>query len=119
MSAEEEPADPPADIPTTGRALAPRFTIGGPPGPGRPKGSANGTTVAMRTAVATVFEDLQASHEGEGRYPHFLAWAKENPTEFYRIAARQLPLQVETGEPRIGYVVFKGINDGPYPGEPQ
>ena len=99
---------PPA---SSGRALRPMFTDGGRPGPGRPKGSPNRTTVAMKNAISTVFEDLQAGHGGEGAYPHFLAWAKANPTEFYRMAARQLPVHVAIEEPKIGLVVFKGIND--------
>ena len=87
-----------------------RFLLGRP-GPGRPRGSPNKSTIAMRTAIAAVFEDLQASVEGDGRYPHFLAWAKENPTEFYRIAARQLPLQIEATSKSVALVVFKGLND--------
>ena len=62
-------------------------------------------------ANTRLFEDLQASHEGEGRYPRFFAWAKENPTEFYRIAARQLPLQIEATSRAIGVVIYKGLND--------
>ena len=87
------------------------FTEGGRPGPGRPKGSPNRTTVMMRSAIGAVFEDLQADHGGAGRYPHFFAWAKENPTEFYRIAARQMPVPLEMTGKAIGLVVFKGIND--------
>ena len=101
----------PEDRDATGRSLAPRFTKVSRPGPGRPKGSANQTTIAMRNAIATVFEDLQTTHKGEGRYPHFFAWAKANPTDFYRMAARQLPVQVESEGPTIGLVVFKGLND--------
>lgn len=84
---------------------------GGRRGGGRPRSSPNRGTIAMRQAIATVFEDLQASHEGEGRYPHFLAWAKDNPTEFYRFAFRQLPMQIEATSRAIGLVVFRGLND--------
>ena len=92
------------------RQFAPRFSKGGLPGPGRPKGSANRATTALRAAIIAVFEDLQAKHQGEGRHPHFLAWAAEHPTEFYKIAARQLPLEVDA-RAAIGMVVFRGIND--------
>ena len=112
MSEENLPNDEsesPSD--ESGRELAPMFTDGGRPGPGRPKGSANKTTVAMRNAISAVFEDLQAEHKGEGRFPHFFEWAKANPTEFYRMASRQLPMQIEAGSRAIGMVVFKGIND--------
>ncbi len=88
MSEELEQNEPPKDAEATGRALAPVLGEDERRLPGRPKGSLNQTTVAMRTAIAAVFEDLQAKDEGEGRYSHFYAWAKENPTEFYRIAAR-------------------------------
>ena len=80
-------------------------------GPGRPRGKPNNSTILMRTAISAVFEDLQASHGGEGRYPHFLEWAKENPTEFYKIAARKVPIQIEANSRTVGLVVFKGLND--------
>ena len=79
--------------------------------PGRPLGSLNRRTIAMREAIATVFDELQRDHGGPGDYSHFFAWAKANPTEFYRIAVRQLPLTVETNAPAVGVVVFRGIND--------
>ena len=112
MSEEKERIESPEPIADdTGRELAPMFTDGGRPGPGRPKGSANKTTVAMRNAISAVFEDLQAEHKGEGRFPHFFEWAKANPTEFYRMAARQVPVQIEAGSQAIGMVVFRGLND--------
>ena len=94
-----------------GRALVPMAGDDERRGPGRPKGSLNQRTIAMRTAIAAVFEDLQARHEGKGRYPHFLAWAEGNPTEFYRIAARQLPVALENVGRTVGAVIFRGIND--------
>ena len=100
----------PGDAPPGGRRFAPRFTRGGVPGPGRPKGSRNRTTSAMREAFMAVFEDLQASHKGEGRFPHLRAWADAHPTEYYKIAVRLMPLEVEARS-AIGMVVFKGIND--------
>src|SRR5687767_2675366 len=103
MSEANEPTEPPeqeahsepTSSTSSGRALPPMFTPRGRPGPGRPKGAPNKTTIFMKEAIAAVFEDLQAKHKGEGRYSHFLEWAEANPTEFYRIAARQLPVQVE------------------------
>jgi hypothetical protein len=79
--------------------------------PGRPRGKPNNSTILMRTAISAVFEDLQARHEGDGRYPHFLAWAEENPTEFYKLAARRLPIQIEANSRTVGLVVFKGLNE--------
>ena len=112
MNDEPEDQQPAVEAAATGRALAPMFTPGGRPGPGRPRGRSNRTTTAMKEAIAAVFQDLQATHEGEGEYPHFFEWAKGHPTEFYRMAARLLPLQVEAGAAAtIGVVVFQGIND--------
>ena len=110
----ETPEDDAAGTPTLaspGRELAPRFTEGGQPGPGRPKGALNRTTIIMRDAIAAVFEDLQAQTKGKGSYPHFLNWAKKHPTEFYRIAARQMPVPLEDVGRAVGLVVFRGLND--------
>ena len=115
MSEEDDPpaaedGEPWRD-PATGRFRATALTEGDPRWAGRPRGSPNRTTTIMRSAIAAVFEDLQAGHVGPGKYPHFLDWAKENPTEFYRIAARQIPLKVEATSRAVGLVVFKGLND--------
>ena len=111
QSERPEPGEDGRDS-ATGRPLPVRSGKGDVPyRGGRQKGSLNRTTVQMRHAISAVFQDLQEGHAGRGEYPHFLAWAKENPTDFYRIAARQLPLQVETTSQAIGVVVFKGLND--------
>ena len=79
--------------------------------PGRPAGSLDKKTIAMRDAIASVYAQLQEKH-GKGRpHGHFLDWAEANPTEFYRHAVRTLPLQVEVAATSIGVVVFRGIND--------
>lgn len=61
-------------------------------GKGRPKGAKNKTTVAMKDAMMAVYADLQAKRKGENG--HFLEWAEENPTEFYKLASKLLPIQV-------------------------
>ena len=115
-AATDEPAlpvtfEPVEDPGATGTALTPLFTTGGRPGPGRPKGVPNKYTLAMRNAFAAVFEDLQASHPGEGRYPHLRAWAEDNPIHFYRLAVRMLPMQFEAAGNTIGAIVVRGLND--------
>ena len=40
----------------------------------------------MKDAVTAVFADLQA--EDGGDHAHLKAWARSNPTEFYRLWAR-------------------------------
>ena len=62
---------------------------------GRKKGSLNKSTVAIREAVLSVFADMQATTGRENG--HFLDWALGNSTDFYKLSARLLPMQV-TGE---------------------
>lgn len=95
----------------------PMFTAGGRPGPGRPKGRANRATLVMRDALTAVFLDLQARHKGKGEYSHFYAWAHDNPTHFYQLAVRSLPLQIDTNGKAIGVVVFGGFGDEAGDGE--
>lgn len=59
---------------------------------GRQKGTPNKTTATMRQAIAAVYQALQKDHADD--HGHFTDWARNNPTEFYRIASKLLPLQV-------------------------
>lgn len=60
---------------------------------GRPRGAPNHLTGVFRDAVQTVYQDI-------GGDEAFAKWAKENLTDFYRIAARLIPVQVaHTTEP--------------------
>lgn len=68
-----------------------RNTSGLRRGGGRPKGVQNRVTVAFKEAVLRAFE-------GIGGDQTFQAWAKKNPTEFYKIAARLIPTEV-TSDP--------------------
>ncbi len=64
-------------------------------GKGRPKGAVNKTTALFKDALITVYEKLQA--DAGGAHAHFAGWAEENPTEFYKLAAKLIPVQL-TGE---------------------
>jgi hypothetical protein len=64
-------------------------------GKGRVKGVPNKTTVVMKEAITSVYADLQKG--AGGKNAHFKAWAENNQTEFYKIAAKLIPLQVEGG----------------------
>ena len=57
-------------------------------GPGRPKGVPNKISTSAREAVLQVFEAI-------GGVAAFSKWAKENPTEYYKIHSRLLPKEVE------------------------
>jgi hypothetical protein len=68
-----------------------------PAGSGRPKGSANRSTITVKSAVAKVFQDLQEeSAAGIPKYEgvHLKSWAMQQPTEFYKMAAKLIPTEI-------------------------
>lgn len=66
---------------------------------GRQAGTPNKITAAFKDAVRTVYEDI-------GGHAAFGSWAREHPTEFYRIAARLIPTEVALrGEQAVTIVV--------------
>lgn len=56
-------------------------------GPGRPKGSPNKTTTAVKAALTSAFDRI-------GGAKTFAAWAEANQTEFYKLWAKMLPQEV-------------------------
>ena len=80
--------------------------VSGPKGIGRPKGSRGRNTLIMKDAMSAVYADLQAETGRENG--HFLDWARDNPTHYYRLCGKLLPLQIDTrfDGPMIGNVVF-------------
>jgi hypothetical protein len=60
---------------------------------GKPKGAINKTTKLVKEVFADVFNDLQ-----KDRTANLKTWAKKNPTEFYKIASKLIPLQL-SGDP--------------------
>jgi hypothetical protein len=60
---------------------------------GREVGSKNKVTLLaldVKDVVFNAFQDLQADPKN-----NLIAWAKENPTEFYKIAAKLIPTNIE------------------------
>lgn len=55
---------------------------------GRPPGALNKTTRAFRTALMEAFEK-------NGAVAWLTKWGKENPTEFFKLMGRLIPVQVE------------------------
>ena len=55
---------------------------------GRQKGTPNKSTAVAKQALELAFD-------GIGGVPALIKWAKENQTEFYKLFAKLLPLQVE------------------------
>lgn len=62
---------------------------------GSRKGVPNKASSTMKAAIQSVYDALQA---GSGKpHGHFQAWAEEQPTEFYKLASKLIPVQL-TGE---------------------
>jgi hypothetical protein len=57
---------------------------------GRPKGASNKTTRLVKEVFADVFAQLQ-NHETA----NLKAWAEQEPTEFYKLASKLIPTQVD------------------------
>jgi hypothetical protein len=55
---------------------------------GRPKGSLNKTTTAVK-------ETLMAAFHGMGGLPALIEWGKANPTPFYQTWAKLLPQELK------------------------
>lgn len=71
------------------------------PGPGRPKGSANKTTTAIKEAVVEAFEKA-------GGVDYLVKLASEDPKTFCGLVGKVIPLQVE-GTGADGEIVFKTV----------
>ena len=65
-----------------------KFQKGTPKTGGRQIGTPNRLTGAFRNAVRIVYDSL-------GGHAAFLKWAKKNPTEYYRIASRLIPGEMQ------------------------
>jgi hypothetical protein len=77
------------------------FLPGKPKTGGRQAGVPNRLTTHFREAVHYVYSDM-------GGHEAFSKWAKENQTEFYRIAARLIPTEMrENGEDNRVMVVVQ------------
>lgn len=64
------------------------FTPGRQKTGGRQPGTPNKLTGTFREAVRVVYDGL-------GGHAAFLVWARENPGDFYRLAARLIPAESE------------------------
>lgn len=61
--------------------------------PGKPKGALNKSTRIVKDVFADVFNKLQKDKKA-----NLLKWAKANPTEFYKLSSKLIPVQL-TGDP--------------------
>lgn len=82
------------------------FTPGKPKTGGRQPGTPNRLTGAFKEAVQIVYNGL-------GGHAAFLDWARENPTEYYKIASRLIPGELRQDEDRTVKVVILPANATP------
>lgn len=61
----------------------------GTPGPGRPKGSQNKLTRAVKDAFQAAFDDLQDDEQA-----NLATWARANTTDFYKLASKLIPAEL-------------------------
>lgn len=75
-------------------------------GKGRPKGSVNKTTKALKDMILQALDD-------SGGIRYLAAQAMDNPTAFLTLVGKVLPLQanIEHGGEIVARVVFKGLNE--------
>lgn len=70
---------------------------------GRKKGSANKVTRDIRQAFLDAFDALQQEPG-----VNLVDWAKDQPTEFYRLSGKLIPAKVET-EGTLAVQVITGV----------
>jgi len=88
-----------------------KFQPGKPKSGGRAPGVPNKFTASFREAVLFVYHGL-------GGHEAFLEWARENPTEYYRIAARLIPAEMKSDEDRTVKVIILPPDHGQPPARP-
>ena len=79
-------------------------------GPGRPKGSRNKLTIALKDMILRALAEV-------GGVEYLQEQAKKNPNAFMTLVGRVLPLQVKEGgeEPRVPPKVTINLNNGQPP----
>ena len=83
----------------------------GQQGLGRPPGTPNKLTTTIREAVLDAFNELQNDPQVK-----LVVWGKKNPTEFYQIAARLIPTEINaTLQKRTIVVLSEGDNNKKIP----
>lgn len=73
------------------------------PGSGRQSGTPNKVSKIARENLVAVFEAL-------GGAPEMTVWAKDNPTEFYKLYARLLPVE-HVGDGDGGAIPVKIVHE--------
>jgi hypothetical protein len=58
--------------------------------PGKPKGAKNKVTKTFKELLQNAIDELQDDPKA-----NMIVWAKENPTEFYKIASKLIPTELQ------------------------
>lgn len=78
---------------------------------GRTAGTPNKTTASVKEALQAVYAD-------RGGNRALLAWANDNPTEFYKLWGRMLPQEVSGPDggaiQAVHEVIFRGVRAQPH-----
>jgi hypothetical protein len=70
---------------------------------GRQVGKPNKVTAIFKDAVRAAYEDI-------GGNTAFTEWAKENPAEFYRIAARLIPTEMVSQSTNLNVIINRFLS---------
>lgn len=74
------------------------------PGQGRPKGCQNKSTVAIKDAFRQAFDDM-------GGVDALVTWGKDNQTQFYQLASKLIPTEVEQKTEHSGEIAFGWLTE--------
>jgi len=74
----------------------PKFQKGNP---GKPKGALCLRTIAAKQAVDEAFSNI-------GGVPVFTEWARQNQTEFYKMFAKSIPVDVQMKSDNVIRVIY-------------
>lgn len=66
-----------------------------PGNPGKPVGAVNKVNKLVKDFVADVFNSLQEDQEAIDKRADLKSWAQDNPKDFYTIAAKLIPVQMQ------------------------
>jgi hypothetical protein len=72
---------------------------------GRPKGAQNKLTKSVKETVLAAFNDLQDDPKN-----NILAFAKQNPRDFYQIAAKLIPTEINAKVNKIQLEIVRRKN---------
>lgn len=74
------------------------------PNQGRPKGCKNKATVAIKEAFREAFDEM-------GGVDALVNWGRDNPTQFYQLASKLIPTEVEQKTEHSGEVAYKWLTE--------